>query len=329
MNALEQIAWAKEFEEVRAPPEMAGFGRRWIPPSKYAAGHEDCFQIELSLLLTTRRFRMREKCLENHRGTDRLVFLYHLDGRRTISPSTGEAVNLQKPTFVAYFHPKGVDATNQWAASQSETALALGFDPQDPPRVVAEFSDQLTVLQDLLHHPAGRFSWIELPLCSEMEKIARSVIFRSIGQRFVHHYVSAKAKELLCITLDSLISQDWVKSTTVLSMNEQLEYIKNIIDSDLQGKLPICKLAEELNISRRSVNKAFADRYGINTHDYRTMVRLSKAVDLLVKTTMPLKMIAYEVGYDYASNFCLAFKKHYGFTPKEIRRSGLLQHTAE
>ncbi|WP_192249289.1 helix-turn-helix domain-containing protein [Mesorhizobium caraganae] len=82
-------------------------------------------------------------------------------------------------------------------------------------------------------------------------------------------------------------------------------------------------------LASRSVNKAFADRYGINAHDYRTMVRLSKAVELLVKTTMPLKMIAYEVGYDYASNFCLAFKKHYGYTPKEIRRSGLLQHASE
>ncbi|MES0020901.1 helix-turn-helix transcriptional regulator [Mesorhizobium sp. M0036] len=329
MNALEQIAWAKEFEEVRTPPEMAGFGRRWIPPSKYAAGHEDCFQIELSLLLTTKHFRMREECLENHRGTDRLVFLYHLDGRRTISPSRGEALKLQKPTFVAYFHPKGVDAISQWAESQSETALALGFDPQEPPRVVAEFSDQLAVLQDLLHHPAGRFTWIELPLCSEMEKIARSVIFRSIGQRFVHHYVSAKANELLCITLDNIISLRCLKSDAVLSMGEKLEHIKNILDGGLHHKLSICKIAEEFNIPSRSFNKAFADRYGINAHDYRTMVRLSKAVDLLVKTEMPLKMIAYEIGYDHASNFCLAFKKHYGYTPKEIRSGGLLQHAAE
>ncbi|MBP1884778.1 helix-turn-helix transcriptional regulator [Sinorhizobium mexicanum] len=323
MNALEQIAWAKEFEEVLAPPEMAGFGRRWIPPSRYAAGHEDCFQIEPSFLLTTKHFRMREECLETHRGTDRLVFLYHLDGRRTISPSRGEALKLQKPTFVAYFHPKGVDAISQWAESQSETALALGFDPQDPPRVVAEFSDQLTVLQDLMHDSAGRFTWIELPICSEMEKVARSVIFRSIGQHFVHHYVSAKAKELLCITLDKLLSPRFVKADTALGMDERMERLKNTFDVELKSKLPICKLAEEFNISSRSVNKAFADRYGINASDYRAMVRLSKAVDLLVNTTMPLKMIAYEVGYDHASNFCLAFKKHYGYTPKEIRRSGL------
>ncbi|RUW19714.1 helix-turn-helix transcriptional regulator [Mesorhizobium sp. M1E.F.Ca.ET.041.01.1.1] len=329
MDTLEQIASAKEFEEVRTPPEMAGFGRRWIPPSEYASGHEDCFQIELSLLLTTKHFRMREECLENHRGTDRFVFLYHLDGRRTISPSNGEALELQKPTFVAYFHPKGVDAISQWSASQSETALALGFDPQDPPRVVAEFSEQLTVLQDLLRHPGGRFTWIELPLCSEMEKIARSVIFRSISQRFVHHYVSAKANELLCITLDNMISLGCIKSGAALSMSEKLDHIKNVLDGDLQNKLSICKLAEELNIPSRCFNKAFADRYGINAHDYRTMVRLSKAVDLLANTEMPLKMIAYEIGYGHASNFCLAFKKHYGYTPKEIRSGGLLQHAAE
>ncbi|WP_287346129.1 AraC family transcriptional regulator [Mesorhizobium sp.] len=111
-------------------------------------------------------------------------------------------------------------------------------------------------------------------------------------------------------------------------MDEKLDHIKNILGSDLQNKLSICKLAEEFNITSRSVNKAFADRYGINP-DYRTMMRLSKAVDLLVKTEMPLKMIAYEVGYDYASNFCLAFKKHYGYTPKEIRSGGLLQQCCQ
>ncbi|PDT78661.1 AraC family transcriptional regulator [Sinorhizobium sp. BJ1] len=326
MNSLEQIAWAKEFEEVLAPPEMAGFGRRWIPPIKCGSGHEDCFQIELSLLLTTKHFTMREECLENHRGTNRLVFLYHLDGRRTISPTNGEAIELKKPTLIAYFHPKGVDAISHWTASHSETALALGFDPQEPPRLVAETSDQLTVLQDLLRQPAGRFTWIELPLSSEMQKIARSVIFRSIGQRFVHHYVSAKARELLCITLDKVMSSEYVKPGC-RSIDEKLEQIKNIFDSDLQNKLPICTIADELEIPSRSLNKAFADRYGINAHDYRALVRLSKAVDLLVKTEMPLKMIAYEVGYDHASNFCLAFKKHYGYTPREIRKSGLLKPT--
>ncbi|RWX59632.1 AraC family transcriptional regulator [Mesorhizobium sp. M2A.F.Ca.ET.039.01.1.1] len=329
MNSLEQIAWAKEFEEVLAPPEMAKFGRRWTPPSRYASGHEDCFQIEFSLLLTTKHFKMREKCLENHRGTDRLVFLYHLDGRRTISPSNGEALELKKPTFVTYFHPKGVDAISHWSASQSETALALGFDPQDPPRVVAEFLDQLTMLEDLLRHPAGRFTWIELPLCSEMEKVARSVIFRSIGQRFVHHYISAKANELLCITLDNIISSVYSRSGAALSMGEKLERIKNILDGDLQSKIPICNIAEEFDIPSRIINKAFADRYGINAQDYRTMVRLSKAVDLLLKTDMPLKMVAYHIGYDYASNFCMAFKKHYGYTPKEIRRTDLLRDAAK
>ena len=154
-----------------------------------------------------------------------------------------------------------------------------------------------------------------------MERVARSILFDRIGGRVACHYISAKCNELLCVTIDGLLSEVCGSNNSGLSMNKRISIIKNILEKDMQSKLSVSVIAQEYNISPRRVNKEFEERYGVSIQDYRTMVRLSRSVHLLLSTTMPLKMIAHEVGYDHASNFCMAFKKHYGYTPKEIRRT--------
>ncbi|WP_196815375.1 AraC family transcriptional regulator [Mesorhizobium sp. L2C084A000] len=324
MSVLNQIVQAKEFEDVPPPAEVAGLAWRWIPPARYADGYEDAFLGEAGVVLTTKRFRMREKCRERHRGIGRVVFLYHLDGQRTVFTSTGDEHHLQRPMFVAYFQPKGVDIISQWNLGQSETAVCLGFDPCALPRIMADSSDQLSVLKNLLDHPGDEFRWVELALSSEMERVARSIVFAQIGQRFVHHFNSAKSDELLCVTLDNIVLRNHAKFDFALSMGDRLDRIKNLLDCDLHSKISIRKIAEEYSISHRRLNNDFEERYSINIQDYRTMVRLSKSVQLLVSTKKPLKIIAHEVGYDHASNFCIAFKKHYGHTPKDVRRDRFL-----
>lgn len=321
MSALEQIAQAKEFEEVPPPVEFAGFARRWVPPARYGEGHEDGFQTEAGVVLTTKRFRMRDECRENYRGTNRVVFLYHLDGQRTITTSTGSEYKLQKPAFVAYFQPKGIDMISCWHASHSETAVCLGFDLSDPPRIVADIADRLPALGDMLNGPGDTFKWVKSVLSLEMEKVARSILFNRVGQCVAHHYISAKCSELLCVTIDSISSDDSANRDHMYSMSDRMTLIKNLLEQDLQSKLSINDIAQEYDVPPRRVNKEFEEHYGINIQSYRTMVRLSKSVQLLLSSAMPLKKIAHEVGYDHASNFCIAFKKHYGHTPKEIRRN--------
>jgi AraC-like DNA-binding protein len=47
---------------------------------------------------------------------------------------------------------------------------------------------------------------------------------------------------------------------------------------------------------------------------------MARARMLLEAGNLPLKQVAFEVGYSHASNFCTAFKRHFGKPPKSLLR---------
>jgi AraC-like DNA-binding protein len=46
---------------------------------------------------------------------------------------------------------------------------------------------------------------------------------------------------------------------------------------------------------------------------------MEQAKKLLETTPLSVTQIALEVGYEYASNFTTAFRRHFGITPKSAR----------
>jgi AraC-like DNA-binding protein len=46
---------------------------------------------------------------------------------------------------------------------------------------------------------------------------------------------------------------------------------------------------------------------------------MHRAHHMLTSTALPLKQIAHELGYNHTSNFCLAFKRNFGITPRQAR----------
>ena len=49
---------------------------------------------------------------------------------------------------------------------------------------------------------------------------------------------------------------------------------------------------------------------------------MMKAAEMLTSTDMPMKQIAFEVGYNHTSNFSIAFKRRFGMTPGQVRAQG-------
>ena len=61
--------------------------------------------------------------------------------------------------------------------------------------------------------------------------------------------------------------------------------------------------------------------YGDTIHKYMQNYRMGFAAKELAKSTKSVAEIAALVGYDNQSKFSGAFKKKYGMTPLEYRRS--------
>ena len=80
------------------------------------------------------------------------------------------------------------------------------------------------------------------------------------------------------------------------------------------------ELARACNLSRSAFAARFAARVGQPPATYLAHVRLDAATDLLRDTSLPVTLIAENVGYTSEAAFSRAFKNRYGTPPARWRR---------
>src|SRR5919204_3958439 len=91
-----------------------------------------------------------------------------------------------------------------------------------------------------------------------------------------------------------------------------------IIERDYAGPVEVNEVAREIATSRRQLQRVFAD----TGTDFRTVlreVRMRRAVDLLRTENMPVKRVAYSVGYRQPAQFAKTFRRQMGAAPSKYR----------
>lgn len=99
----------------------------------------------------------------------------------------------------------------------------------------------------------------------------------------------------------------------------------NIIDeylNDINGKLPsVAELASACGFSERHFLKLFREEKKCSVSQYIKSIQIAKARTLLLETDVPLKEIAYRLGFSSPANFSSAFRAATGKTPGQVRKS--------
>lgn len=96
---------------------------------------------------------------------------------------------------------------------------------------------------------------------------------------------------------------------------------ESILTSDLSRRYPVRELAAGFGVSETSLKNYFRGVYGKNISDYLRDLRMERAASLLASTRDTVVQIAEVVGYTNQSKFASVFKKKYGVTPLEYRRT--------
>ena len=87
---------------------------------------------------------------------------------------------------------------------------------------------------------------------------------------------------------------------------------KNVIISGATGFIG-SKLASKLN-------QSFIKKYDQSIYSFLTNQRLDQAHEALLKTGIPMKILAHKIGYSHVNHFITAFKKKFGVTPGSLRK---------
>lgn len=114
---------------------------------------------------------------------------------------------------------------------------------------------------------------------------------------------------------------DALKSSSKAEATDEdyISRIKKYITEHYNSELSIKELADFVHLSPEYLTRLFKKETGMTPKDYIIECRISTAKDLLANSSLPVSMIASEVGYHNFSYFAFLFKKLEQVTPREYR----------
>lgn len=133
-------------------------------------------------------------------------------------------------------------------------------------------------------------------------------------------FVEAKIIELLTLQISQINAQQ-PKTLLKKADIDKLHDIRDIVLANIYNPYSIEELAKLAGMNRTKLQQGFKHLFGTTVFDYLTNIRLEKARQLMLDGDYAkIAEVSSEVGYKNHQHFTTAFKRKYGYLPKELKR---------
>jgi len=128
--------------------------------------------------------------------------------------------------------------------------------------------------------------------------------------------------EKITSLLTLLMEDSWNPEgqTNFSRQKQNVQEVKDYIDSHFTEKLALDDLAERFFINKFYLSKIFKEQFGTSINSYLLQVRVTHAKRLLRFSELSIEQIGYECGVGDANYFSRMFKKIEGISPGEYRK---------
>lgn len=114
---------------------------------------------------------------------------------------------------------------------------------------------------------------------------------------------------------------DSVATTRVKTDDELVQTALEIIWTYSHRNLSVDSIAAQLNVTRRLLDRRFAQEHGRSVLEEVTACRLNRAQRMLCETHLPIKQIAYSTGFSSSTHMAVVFRRELNTTPEEYRHA--------
>lgn len=152
-----------------------------------------------------------------------------------------------------------------------------------------------------LNDPEHIYSIIEALLKGTIEP--QSISFWKNQQRF--------------LSLLKILEEQGSLKLAYMSLAEKIEiYLKNNFTQNITNQT----LSEHFHFHKNYLIRCMKKTYGCTPLEYLSNYRLENAVNLLMKTNLPISAISEQCGYENVPYFSLSFKKKFACSPLNYRK---------
>jgi AraC family transcriptional activator of pyochelin receptor len=133
------------------------------------------------------------------------------------------------------------------------------------------------------------------------------LLHHKLQHPFQSIFEQAKFLEIFSLIMESAFSQ-------------QMETCPVMMSPAIESKIHPDQLAIIYELPRNTLKEGYRYVYGKTIHQYHADHKLESAMQMLSSGELLVKEIAFKIGYQNPSHFISAFKKKYGYTPKQYLR---------
>ena len=149
------------------------------------------------------------------------------------------------------------------------------------------------------------------------------LLFRRLAESFRMEYLQGDGSSVCSLRVNgqliqllAIVKQAGEEKEEQDAILPAIFYITEHFREDIDLKL--CAAQIHLSVSRFS--HLFTEKTGISPHRFIVSLRIDKAKELLMYSSMSVAEISRHVGFEDASYFSRIFRKYTGHTPMEYRR---------
>ncbi|WP_044211031.1 AraC family transcriptional regulator [Flammeovirga sp. OC4] len=252
------------------------------------------------------------------------IYMLIVRDEGTIFANTGERKlkEVKKHEFIIYSNINKVIL--EFPKDQSLSLIGLRVNRD---QLVALLDHSVESYQELTNHLSENIIIDQvtpeaLHIIEEIVKVQNSTV---IGRSSI---IIGKGLELAgrFLTQTYQKTQNQSITTNRISQEEiELYYeIKDYLLQDYENIPTITAIAKEFGIGETKLKERFKSIFGKPIFKFVTTHRMLDAHRLIEMTDKPVSTVAKEVGYPHLSKFSMVFKKHYGYTPSELRKNTVI-----
>lgn len=126
------------------------------------------------------------------------------------------------------------------------------------------------------------------------------------------------------LTLTNIIAEASQKTSLPIELpttdNEDLRQVLKYIHRNISQNLNLQTIAEQFGYSTRSLSRLFQNNINTSFLQYVKLLRIIKAMELLLQTNLSISEISYMCGYNTLSSFSYVFQKVVHASPAEFKK---------
>ncbi len=117
-------------------------------------------------------------------------------------------------------------------------------------------------------------------------------------------------------------------STYGVTQNLHVERIRRFIDRNYNN-VNLDEIASQMCLSPKYISRLFNRVNDIDFRDYKVQVKIKRAKDLLVNTSLSVHDISNDLGYQNPESFMRIFKQKVKLTPMQYRKKSLVSQSID